>query len=136
MEKAVEVREGQAQFEDRREDSRMSLRVPAEFKVLERTDPSQYGTDQEDFQFAETENISKGGLCLISRTRLFRGDLIRVNLRFPYGPPVYVRAEVRWTAEGGEERGDGLYRAGVEFVKASLRENDDLGQMLLGAFLE
>ena len=84
--------------------------------------------DRKSFVKAYTDNISKGGLFIMTERPLKQGEQFLLKLQVPYLPePIKLNCEVSWVREqtDTEKRPPGM---GVKFCKMTEKDNQVLNQ--------
>jgi len=72
---------------------------------------------------AQTLNISKGGICFISKRKLEKGSALKVKLRFPKAKKtIFARARVTWVKD--------KYKVGLKFIKLKDKEKKILSKFI------
>ena len=72
---------------------------------------------------AQTLDISKGGICFISKRKLEKGKDVGVKLRFPEGKKtIFARARVTWIKD--------KYKVGLKFIKLKEKEKKILSKFI------
>ncbi len=73
---------------------------------------------------AEMLNLSKGGMCLVTASKLKAGATLRVEIPLPHTSELFaIQAEVVWSQPVGEETnadGKPIIRTGLKFLPMSL----------------
>ena len=88
---------------------------------------------------ASTQDVSRGGCRLVSDRPLIDGEEIQMELcltiegfQVPDYPRIQVKANVQWSTEG-EDHGDHVYIAGIEFQGLPSEHADWLEGILKGS---
>lgn len=117
-------------MKDKREFARLDLNVKVDWKkISETTEPKQEFSD-------ETKNISAGGLCLVVYEKLSIGEKVQIEMELPSKEVIKAEGKVVWISEyeisGREE--ETIYDIGVEFVKISQKERDEINKFVFASF--
>ena len=85
---------------------------------------------------AATRDVSLGGCRLAAELPLPEGGNFVIDLKLTFDgiqeenfPPLRVRGQVRWTAEG-EDEGESVFMSGLQFEKLSAEQEKWLEQVI------
>ena len=117
-------------MKDKREFARLDLNVKVDWKKISETpEPKQEFSDK-------TKNISAGGLCLVVYEKLNVGEKMQIEMELPSKKVIKAEGKVVWISEyeisGREE--ETIYDIGVEFVKISKKERDEINKFVFASF--
>ena len=117
-------------MKENREFARLDLNVKVDWKKInETTKPKQEFSDK-------TKNISAGGLCLVVYEKLNIGEKVQIEMELPSKEVINAEGKVVWISEyeisGREE--ETIYDIGVEFVKISQKERDEINKFVFASF--
>jgi len=117
-------------MKENREFARLDLNVKVDWKkISETSEPKQEFSDK-------SKNISAGGLCLVVYEKLNIGEKVQIELELPSKKVIQAEGIVVWISEyeisGREE--ETIYDIGVEFVKISKKERDEINKFVFASF--
>ncbi|NIM90680.1 MAG: hypothetical protein GTO17_06990 [Candidatus Aminicenantes bacterium] len=117
-------------MEEKREFARLDLNVRVDWKrITETPAPEQEFSDK-------TKNISAGGICLVVYEKMEVGEKMQIEMELPSKKVIKAEGKVVWVSEyeisGREE--ETVYDIGVEFVKISQEERDEINQFVFASF--
>lgn len=109
-------------FKDRRSTKRVDKNIEAEYRVFSENLPETENGSKK----TTTRNLSVGGICMIVKSKLEAGDVIRVNLDLK-GSDKKVNAfcEVEWCRR--EQDG---WLAGISFISLGEDEAGEIGSYI------
>ena len=117
-------------MKEKREFARLDLNVKVDWKrTLATSEPEQEFSDK-------TKNISAGGLCLVVYEKLDIGEILEIELELPSKETIKAEGKVVWISEyeiEGEEE-ETIYDIGVQFVKISDEEREEISQFVFASF--
>jgi hypothetical protein len=97
---------------ERRKDERVSLSLPVRFKVFDLARLEKDVRDQALKVPAEAQDLSLGGIQVVSEEPLREGDVLELEFEVPGSGRVRTVAQMAWVREGAE----GRYSGGVRFI--------------------
>jgi len=117
-------------MKDKREFARLDLNVKVDWKRTSATsEPGQEFSD-------ETKNISAGGLCLVVYEKLDVGEILQIEMELPSKEIINAEGKIVWISEyeiEGEEE-EKIYDIGVQFVKISEQEKEEISKFVFASF--
>jgi c-di-GMP-binding flagellar brake protein YcgR len=117
-------------MKEKREFARLDLNVKVDWKrTLVTSEPGQEFSDK-------TKNISAGGLCLVVYEKLDIGEILEIEMVLPSKETIRAEGKVVWISEyeiEGEEE-ETIYDIGVQFVKISDKEREEISKFVFASF--
>lgn len=100
-------------------EKRQAQRFPLSEKV--HYEPSVHETSMQTVRIeAQIQNVSAGGLCLLTKEALKTAQVIKIALPLPsVEASTPTLTEVRWVRE---DSGKGVYQAGLRFLLSDLKK--------------
>lgn len=110
----------EAEYSERRFDERFKKSLNAEYKV--------FGEDFDllSYQYnkAGTKDISKKGVCLLTKNIVREGDVMRLDIEIEVRKKINIFGEVKWCMKDSEG-----YIAGIKFISPSPRDTETLCEL-------
>ncbi len=116
---------------EKRRDDRVLLSLPFHYKVFRLEDLEKDVRDETLSLKAAVENVSQGGVQVVSSHPFAVGDVLELELVLPQAGKVRTVAKIVWSREdkkGGENR----HRSGVQFIPVYEEDLKKLNDYLKG----
>lgn len=98
---------------EKRKASRVILSVPVQYKVFQ-IDQLEENIQDEVLRFkANLQDVSLGGLQVVSANSFRKGDILEIEIKIPAGGGVQSVAKVIWCKREGSGPD---YRSGIQFI--------------------
>lgn len=95
---------------------RVNARLPVMFKVVQETDRPEEMLKSSNHEESNTQNLSEGGLALVSSKPLSQDQLVVLDVRMPDSTMVKLFAETRWCKQVDATDNSAVYHVGLQFV--------------------
>ena len=109
---------------DKRKSNRVVLSLPVHYKVFQLEKLEKDVLDNVLGSRAAIQNVSSGGVQVVSSSPFHAGDVLELELEIPGGGRVRSVAKVVWCRKERQSAHD--YRSGIQFIPVY---QDDLGKL-------
>lgn len=86
--------------------------------------------DSSKGQHTQSINISRGGICLFSNTKIPKGYKLKLDIKLPQRPPISATAKVIWAKKINKLTGFN-YKMGIQYDKIDKEDLDEIMNFVL-----
>ena len=108
---------------EKRQHPRLELKAPAKFRVP---------TARMDIGMASIKNISGGGLCVLTNTKIKKGQVIQMEFGLPADKTtILALGEIVWVTDMDELDTKFKYQLGVKFVEIEKEKQKNINRFVI-----